>query len=133
MKIAIPVFSNRVSPRFDVCPEIWIIELRNGEIEFEERLSMGSLTLQQRLDHLTSIGVDKLICGGIDNFCIDHLGARGIEVINNVSGEAKEALDLFLRGILRSGFYCEKKRGKGFHYLGKEFRGRRNMNGRRKM
>lgn len=133
MKIAIPVFGKRVSPRFDVCPEIWIIELRDGEVEFDERLSMGSLTLQQRLDHLTSMGVNKLICGGIDNFCIDHLGARGIEVINNISGEAGEALNLFLRGILRSGFYCERKRGGGFHCLKKGFRGRRTINGRRKM
>lgn len=133
MKIAIPIFGSRVSPRFDVCPELWIIELRNGEIENEEKLSIGNFTLQQRLDHLTSMDVNKLICGGIDNFCIDHLGVRGIEVIYNISGEAGEALHLFLRGILRSGFYCERKRGGGFHCLRRGFRGRRNVNGRRKM
>ncbi len=131
MKIAIPIFGNRVSPRFDVCPEFWIIELRDGKIESEERQSVESFTLQQRLNHLSSLGVDKIICGGIDNFCIDHLGTRGIEVIHNVSGEAAEALNLFLRGDLRPGFCCEPKR-RGYCWK-RGFRGRRNIYGRSKM
>jgi predicted Fe-Mo cluster-binding NifX family protein len=35
MKVAIALFKDRISPRFDVCPEIWIIELNNdrpGEV-----------------------------------------------------------------------------------------------------
>ncbi|MGQ9508269.1 MAG: NifB/NifX family molybdenum-iron cluster-binding protein [Thermodesulfobacteriota bacterium] len=133
MKIAIPIFGSRVSPRFDVCPEVWIVELRGGNVENEERISMESLNLQQRLNHLSSKGVDKLICGGIDHFCIDRLGERGIEVIHNVAGEAGEVLALFLKGGLRSGFYCQRKRGKELYCWRRGFQGRRNMNGRKKM
>jgi len=63
MKVAIALFKDRISPRFDVWP-------------------MASFNLQQRLDQLASKGVDKIICSGIDSFCIDHLGNNGIDVIH---------------------------------------------------
>jgi predicted Fe-Mo cluster-binding NifX family protein len=111
MKVAIALFKDRISPRFDVCPEIWIIELRDGEVINQEKWPMASFNLQQRLDQLASKGVDKIICGGIDSFCMDHLGNNGIDVIHNVAGEAGEVLNLFIRGRLRPGFCCERRRG----------------------
>jgi predicted Fe-Mo cluster-binding NifX family protein len=114
MKVAIPLFKDRISPRFDVCPEIWIIELNDGKVINQEKSPIESFNLQQRIDQLTSKGVDKIICGGIDSFCMDHLGNRGIDVIHNVAGEAGEVLNLFLRGGLRSGFYCNGRKGRGF-------------------
>ncbi len=71
---------------------------------------MESFNLQQRIDQLTSKGVDKVICGGIDSFSIDHLGNMGIDVIHNVAGDARGVLNLFIRGVLRPGFYFNGKR-----------------------
>jgi predicted Fe-Mo cluster-binding NifX family protein len=133
MKVAIALFKDRISPRFDVCPEIWIIELNNGEVISQEKRPMESFNLQQRLDQVTSNGVHKIICGGIDSFCMDHLGNMGIDVIHNVAGEAGEVLNLFIRGMLRSGFYCNGKRGRGFCGWRTGPRGRRNIDDERKM
>ena len=94
---------------------------------------MESFNLQQRLDQLTSKGVDKIICGGIDSFCMDHLGNRGIDVIHNVAGEAGEVLNLFIRGVLRPGFYCNGKKGRGCCGWRRGPRGRRKMDDERKM
>ena len=74
---------------------------------------MASFNLQQRLDQLTSRRVDKVICGGIDSFCIDHLGNMGIDVIHNVAGDAGGVLNLFVRGVLRPGFYFKGTRERG--------------------
>jgi predicted Fe-Mo cluster-binding NifX family protein len=109
MKVAMPLFRDRISPRFDVCPEIWIIELSNGEVINQEKWPMESFNLQQRLGHLASKRVDKIICGGIDSFCMDHLGNIGIDVIHNVAGEAGEVLNLFIRGRLEPGLCCNGK------------------------
>jgi predicted Fe-Mo cluster-binding NifX family protein len=133
MKVAIPLFKDRISPRFDVCPEIWIVELNNGEIVNQEKWPIETWNLQQRIDQLTSNGVDKIICGGIDSFCIDLLGNRGIDVIHNVAGEAGKALNLFVRGVLRPGSYCNGKRGRGFCGWKRGLRGRGNIGGERKM
>ena len=94
---------------------------------------MESVNLQQRLDQLTSKGVDKIMCGGIDSFCMDHLGNTGIDVIHNVAGEAGEVLNLFIRGVLRPGFYCNGKRRRRFRGWRRGPRGRRNMDEQRKV
>jgi predicted Fe-Mo cluster-binding NifX family protein len=114
MKIAIPLFESRISPRFDFSPEIWIITVENGEAVNQERLPIANLNLPQRIEQITSSRVDKLICGGIDGFSLNQLGNRGIEVVHDIIGEAEVAFNLFLRGRLRPGFCCERRRGRGF-------------------
>lgn len=127
MKIAIALFKDRISPRFDVCPEFWVIELNDREIVNQEKWPMKSFNLQQRLDQLTSKGVDKIICGGIDDFCMDHLENMGIDVVHNVAGEAEEVLNLLIRGVLRPGYYCNGKRGRGFCWEQRGFPERRDI------
>ena len=109
MKIAIPLFQNRISPRFDFSPELWMITVEDGEVVHQEKLPMTNLNLPQRLDQLTSMGVDQLICGGIDGFCLGQLGRKGIQVLSNIVGEAETAFNLFLKGRLRPGFCCDKR------------------------
>jgi predicted Fe-Mo cluster-binding NifX family protein len=109
MKIAIPIFGNRISPRFDFSPELWVIEVEKGEVLGQEKLPTANLNLPQRLEQITSNGVDKVICGGIDGFSRNQLGSRGIDVIQDVIGDAEIVFDLFMGGRLRPGFCCEKR------------------------
>ena len=126
MKIAIPLFGNRISPRFDFSPELWIITVEYGQVVDQERLLVENLNLLQRLDQLTSHKVNQVICGGIDGLSRNQLGSRGIDVVQDVIGDAEAVFDLFMRGRLRPGFCCERRGGRGFHR-------RRNINDERKM
>lgn len=110
MKIAIALFENKVSPRFDLSPRLWLITEENGKVAHQEMISMDRLSLPQRIETLTSNGVNKLICGGIHDFSLERLENRGIDVFHNVIGEAEIALTLCLEGILRSGWDCEKRK-----------------------
>ena len=114
MKIAIPIFENRISPRFDFSPEMWVIEVERGKVVGQEKFSTANLNLPQRLEQITSNGVVKLICGGIDGFCRDQLAGRGIDVIQDIIGDADIVFNLFMKGSLRPGLCCERKRGRGF-------------------
>ena len=114
MKIAIPIFGNRISPRFDFSPEMWIIDVEGGEVVRQEKLPTANLNLPQRLEQITANGVDKVICGGIDGFCQSQLGSRGIDVVQDVIGDAESVFDLFMRGRLRPGFCCERRGRRGF-------------------
>jgi len=114
MKIAIPIFENRISPRFDFSPEMWVIEVERGKVLGREKFSTANLNLPQRLEQITSNGVDKVICGGIDGLSRDQLGSRGIDVVQEVTGDADIVFDLFMRGRLRSGFCCERRGRRGF-------------------
>ncbi len=114
MKIAIPLFGNRISPRFDFSPEVWIITVENGEVVNQKKIPMTNLNLPQRLEQLASNEVKHVICGGIDGFCLSQLGTKGITVLHNIAGEAEVIFNLFLKGRLRPGFCCER-RGRRFY------------------
>jgi predicted Fe-Mo cluster-binding NifX family protein len=126
MKIAIPMFGKRISPRFDFSPEMWIIDVEGGKVVRQEKLPTAHLNLPQRLEQITSSGVEKVICGGIDGFCQNQLGGRGIDIVQDVMGDAEIVFDLFMKGRLQSGLYCE---GKGR----RRFCARRKAYGRRRI
>ncbi len=114
MKIAVPIYGSRISPRFDFSPEIWLVEVKKGEIMGQERFHTAGLNLIQRLEWIAANGVDKLICGGIDLFSRNQLGSRGVDVIHDVMGEPEAVFDLFLRKRLQPGLFCK---GRGKKYL----------------
>ena len=116
MKVAIPLFGSRVSPRFGFCQEILIVKIDDGgEIE-RKNISTEGLGIPQRIEQLKTLGVDTIICGGVNGFYLKQLSAVGFHVIPGVMGEAKEVLDLFQRGHLRPGWYPE---GRGRRIRGK--------------
>jgi predicted Fe-Mo cluster-binding NifX family protein len=111
-RVAVPLFGSRVSPRFDLCPEIWVVEIHEGRIATETRVSTGHLTCRERIDQLTLLGTTEMVCGGIDPMCLQQISDRGIRVFPNVAGEARTALGLFLKGKIRPGVCCD---GRGCH------------------
>ncbi len=88
--------------------------MENGEAVNQEKLPMANLNLPQRLEQITSSGVDKVICGGIDGFCLNQLGNNGVEIVHDVIGEAEVVFNLFMRGRLRPGLCCEGKEANVF-------------------
>ena len=114
MKIAIPIFGERISPRFDFSPEMWVIEVEEGKVVGQEKFSTANLNFSQRLEQVTSNGVDKVICGGIDGLFRDQLESRGVDIVQDVIGDAGIVIDLLMRGRLRPGLCCERRRGRGF-------------------
>ena len=103
MKIAIPLFSSRVSPRFGCETEILIVDIANHQEINRQKFSTVGLGIPQRIALLSSLAIDILICGGIDIFCLRSLLGRGLQIIPGVIGEADEALNCFLSGKLREG------------------------------
>jgi predicted Fe-Mo cluster-binding NifX family protein len=103
MRIAIPLFGSRVSPRFGCESEILIVEIEAGKEINRRKFSTIGLGIPQRISLLSSLGVDTLICGGIDIFCQRSLSVRGFQIIPSVIGEADEVLKYFLSGKLREG------------------------------
>jgi predicted Fe-Mo cluster-binding NifX family protein len=103
MKVAIPIFGPRVSPRFDYAPGLLLFNLEDGKLVGSEKFSLQTWDRLQRLQKLKELGVQALICGGIDGNSAKILSDYGIRVIAWVAGEADEAMRCFLQGKLRPG------------------------------
>jgi predicted Fe-Mo cluster-binding NifX family protein len=122
MKVAIPTFGPRVSPRFDYAASLLLFNLEDGKVVGSEKLSLQAWDRFQRLQKLRELGVKTLICGGIDGNSAQILSDYGVRVIAWVAGEADEAMRSFLQGKLRpgvelwSGCRRGRRRGQGFHW-----------------
>ncbi len=103
-KIAIALFGSRVSPRFDCAPAFRVVETDDGKILNAEDISAEKWNVWDRIKKLSELGVETLICGGIDCFCAQQISRGGIRIYSWITGEADDALSCLLRGELESGF-----------------------------
>ena len=103
MKIAIPTFGSRVSPRFDCAATLLLFTVENEKVIERGETHLTHLDSWQRVEKLKEMDVNALICGGIDGDSARLLAFNRIQVIAWVAGEVEEAMKCYLRGDLRPG------------------------------
>lgn len=96
MKIAISLFGEEVSPRFDCCTGLRFVE-QDG---VEENLALRGQSAGERLSEVLRRQPQVLLCGGIRRCDLFLLAASGIKVIDGLYGPASEALEACLQGTL---------------------------------
>lgn len=138
MKVAVPVWNNRVSPVFDTSRHLLVVEYVEGEEASREQHTMADMFPPFRVRRLKEIGVRLLICGAISNPVALLVDAAGIALMPWVSGDVNDVLDAFNRERLSDSRYrmpgC-RGRGRGWrrgmrHAAGRGFgRGQRRHSG----
>ncbi len=103
MKIAIPVFHTKISPRFDQTRGFVLMEVERNNIVERENLHTGGWTLSAIIRQLMDRHVDTVICGGIDRLSMQHLSTRGIRVFSWVTGEVEDAVSCLLNDKMEPG------------------------------
>ena len=98
MKIAIPLFKNRVAPHFGASSEMLLVEIEGPKIKREARWNIGGDTPYDIARRLVDLGVEKVICGGISRVHKEWLINRGIIVEDNERGDAGEILKKLIPG-----------------------------------
>jgi predicted Fe-Mo cluster-binding NifX family protein len=110
-KIALPVTrDNRIDDHFGHCEmySIYTINEQNGIAAVDTITSAGGCGCKSDIAGvLAAKGVTLMIAGGIGNGAINVLNAQGIDVIRGCSGNATEAVRMFLAGeVADSGESC---------------------------
>ena len=100
MKVAVPVFGTRVSPRFDCATAFLVADVADGAVGEARHVAGAGPNPLQCTAQLRELGVDAVVCGAITGFLLRHLIANGIRVFPWVSCEAAEALATLARGEL---------------------------------
>ena len=98
MRIAVPKFGSRVSPRFD-CAQVFLIVTTDGANGIHrQEFAATNWAPFERIHQLVQLGVNTVICGGIDGWSAESLRLAGIRVYNSITGDADEALSVLLSG-----------------------------------
>ncbi|MBN1588564.1 MAG: NifB/NifX family molybdenum-iron cluster-binding protein [Pirellulales bacterium] len=100
MTIAIATFDTRVSPRFDCAQSILIVTVNEDGTSTRREVPAQGWAPYDRINRLLELGVDTVICGGIDRWSATSLQFAGVTVYGWVTGEVEDALAALLRGDL---------------------------------
>jgi len=103
MKIAIPVFHSNISPRFDEAQRFVLLETEGARIISRENFSTKGLSTIDKMKQLVNLGVETLICGGIDRGSLQYLSFNGIKTYSWVTGEVDDAIACYLQERMRPG------------------------------
>jgi len=120
MKIAVPIFNERITPRFGFTESILIISLKDNEPEEKRIINVKSMNPLKKAVYIKNNDVKVLICLGIEFFIYNYLKSFGIIVLSGVQGNVNDAINLYLKGKLIAG--PEPKYGLG---MGRRMRHRR--------
>ena len=96
MKVAIPLFENRVSPHFSTAPELLLVQVEGGIACSTWKITMKNLLPAQRKKQILALVPDTLLCGGIDVETRHWFERHGVRVENNRMGDAMDMLDRYL-------------------------------------
>lgn len=99
MTIAIPLFGERVSPHFSTAPELLVVLAQKQTISVMMRMPIAKESFSEKKKQIVCLGVDTLVCGGIDSATKAWLQKRGIHVLSNVQGEIEDILPDLLREL----------------------------------
>ncbi|ABR47666.1 Dinitrogenase iron-molybdenum cofactor biosynthesis protein [Alkaliphilus metalliredigens QYMF] len=109
MKIAVASEQNKVTGHFGHCENFNIYIAENSKIVKSETVANPGHKPGFLPNFLNDLGVNVIISGGMGGGAVDIFNEKGIEVIVGAKGEAKNAVELYLQGQLKStGSVCHE-------------------------
>jgi predicted Fe-Mo cluster-binding NifX family protein len=105
MRIAIPVWENKVSPVLDTARRLLIVEVKEqGEISRSE-IFFDEQDIPRRCHRIRGMAVDTLICGAVSRPFLRMLMSENIDIIPEIAGLAEEVLEAYIQGNLFNSRY----------------------------
>ena len=114
MKVALPIWDQRVSPVFDVAGRLRVVEVEEGSLvdQIDHRIAPGL-----HVSLLSELRVEVLICSAISRALETAVRGAGVDVIPDICGDVDEIVQAYVLGNLGDRrFACprhSKKRSRG--------------------
>jgi predicted Fe-Mo cluster-binding NifX family protein len=100
MKIAIPIWGDKVSPLLDTASRLLVVELGNEEETSRYQVLLDEDNIARRSLRIGSLNIDTLICGAVSRPFFRMLLSSGIEIIPDISGDPEKIIQAYLDGNL---------------------------------
>lgn len=109
MKISVACEGTNVAGHFGHCENFTIFETADGKIVSSNSIPNPGHRPGFLPNFLADMGAEVIISGGMGGGAVDIFNERNIEVIVGVTGDAKQAVETYLRGELKStGSICHE-------------------------
>ena len=105
MKIAIPVWENKISPVLDTASRLLVVEVKAGGDMSRFEVYLDERDLSKRSLRIMGLGVDTVICGAVTRHFSDMLKALGIDIVTGISGQPDDVLHACFEGRLAHSKY----------------------------
>ncbi|MGD8367679.1 MAG: hypothetical protein PVG78_08555 [Desulfobacterales bacterium] len=96
IRVAIPIFKERVSPVLDSCTRVVLVDIVNDHEVDRKELYLDALSLTERVRILCKSKVAAVVCGGISELLETMLTSAGIDLIGDITGEVDQVLAAYL-------------------------------------
>lgn len=100
MKIAIPIWDDKVSPVLDTASRLLIVEVEDQSEASRFEIYLDDQDLPRRCYRIQGLELDILICGAVSHPFLRMLTASGIDIIPEISGRIEDVLKAYLQGNL---------------------------------
>ena len=100
MRIAVTYENGYIFQHFGHTAQFKVYEVNNGKVVSSEVVDTNGSGHGALAGVLTMLNAEVLICGGIGGGAQMALAQAGIRLYGGVSGDADEAVELFLAGML---------------------------------
>lgn len=100
MRIALPIWEEKISPVLDTASRLLILESKDQKKFSRKEAVLEEKEISQRCFRIRKLGVDLLICGAVSRSFSDLLQASGVHLISGISGAVEDILDAYFTGKL---------------------------------
>ena len=130
IKVAIPLWKNRISPVLETASILLISEIEDNVESSRHIVSIPSSNYQNRVKYFQGKDIDVLICGALSNETEMLLSVTGIELIPWIGGEVDDVISAYSQGEIISNNFLLPGCKRGHRRGRRGGRGRRGRNQR---
>ncbi|HLW22017.1 MAG TPA: NifB/NifX family molybdenum-iron cluster-binding protein [Sphaerochaetaceae bacterium] len=107
-RIAVAAEKDVVSDHFGLCEDFMFFNTENGKITKIEKLVNPGHVPCELPEKIIANGADTIISGNLGKNAANIFKMNGVEVVVGASGEAREVVDAYIHGDLKStGELCD--------------------------
>jgi predicted Fe-Mo cluster-binding NifX family protein len=92
-KVAIALFGDRISPHFGSSSKFLVVVAEEEKTLDSRLIDLKGTSPMQQARTLLSLGVEEVICGGIQRRFKEWLVSKGVAVVENQRGRFEEVLE----------------------------------------
>lgn len=107
MKIAVAAMGSEVAQHFGHCETFLFFDAADGKITAESSVPNPGHRPGFLPNFLADNGAQVILAGGMGGGAVDIFNERGVEVITGAQGDARSAVEAYLRGeLVSTGSVC---------------------------